>query len=105
MLPFTFNTTPTLIVGPGTLARIGEIAATRLGPRVLLVTDAGLVRAGLVGPALDHLARAGVAVEVYDQVVADPPEAVVLDAVDRARTFGAAAVIGLGGGSSLDVAK
>jgi len=105
MRPFTFNTTPSLIVGSGTLARIGEIAAMRLGPRVLVVTDAGLVRAGLVAPALDHLVRAGVRVDVYDEVVADPPETVVLNAANRARTFGAEAVIGLGGGSSLDVAK
>jgi alcohol dehydrogenase class IV len=84
---------------------LGEIAAQRLGPRVALVTDAGLVKAGLVGPALHSLEEAGVAVDVFDAVVADPPEDVVLAAVARARDFEARAVIGFGGGSSIDVAK
>ena len=105
MAGFTFNTTPSIVFAPGSLARIGEIAAVRLGSRILVVTDAGLVRAGLVAPALDALSGSGIAVEVFDQVVADPPEAVVLAAVDQARAFDATAVIGLGGGSSLDVAK
>jgi alcohol dehydrogenase class IV len=43
---------------------------------VLVVTDSGLVRAGVIEPALVSLHGAGVAVEVYDKVVADPPEAV-----------------------------
>lgn len=105
MAGFTFNTAPSIIFGAGSLSRIGELAATRLGPHVMIVTDAGLVRAGLIAPALAALHEAGIAVEVYDQVVADPPEAVVVEAVDRARGFGAEAIIGLGGGSSLDVAK
>ncbi|HEV2557801.1 MAG TPA: iron-containing alcohol dehydrogenase [Microvirga sp.] len=104
-MSFTFNTTPSVIFGAGTLSQIGALAATRLAQRVLVVTDAGLVRAGLVEPALSGLAAAEVAAATFDAVVADPPEAVVLDAVAQARSFDARAVIGLGGGSSLDVAK
>jgi alcohol dehydrogenase class IV len=100
---FTFNTTPSVIVGA--VARIGEIAASRLGRRILVVTDAGLVRAGLVAPALDALRAAGVEAAVFDAVVADPPESVVEAGVAAARAHGAEAVIGFGGGSSLDVAK
>lgn len=105
MAGFTFNTTPSVVFGAGAVARLGEIAAARLGPRVALVTDAGLVRAGLTAPALEALERAGVAAQVFDRVVADPPEAVVLEAAEAARAFQATGVIGLGGGSSLDVAK
>lgn len=105
MQPFTFNTAPSLIFGSGSIARIGEIAAQSLGPRVLLVTDAGLVKAGLLEKALHALEEAGVAADVFDGVVADPPEAVVLAGVDRAKAFEARAVIGFGGGSSIDVAK
>ncbi len=105
MPAFTFNTTPSVIVGSGTVARLGDIAAARLGSRVALVTDSGLVKAGLVAPALHALHEAGVAVDVFDGVVADPPEDVVLAAVARARDFAADAVIGFGGGSSIDVAK
>jgi alcohol dehydrogenase class IV len=105
MSAFTFNTTPSIVVGSGAVARLGEIAAARLGTRIALVTDAGLVRAGLIAPALDSLAAAGVAVDVFDAVVADPPEPVVLAAVARGRAFDAEGVIGFGGGSSIDVAK
>ncbi len=105
MSPFTFNTAPSLIFGSGTIAQLGEIAARRLGPRVVLVTDAGLVKAGLIEPALHALEEAGIAVDVFDGVVADPPEEVVLGAVARAKNFDARAVIGFGGGSSIDVAK
>jgi alcohol dehydrogenase class IV len=105
MRSFTFNTSPSVIFGSGSIGRIGEIAATRLGPYVMVVTDAGLVEAGLVAPVLDSLHRAGISAELYAEVVADPPEAVVLAAVAKARAFGAEGVIGLGGGSSLDVAK
>ncbi|WP_134500107.1 iron-containing alcohol dehydrogenase [Microvirga pakistanensis] len=105
MSPFTFNTAPSLVFGSGSVARIGEIAARQLGPRIVLVTDSGLVKAGLLDRALHALAEAGVAVHVFDGVVADPPEAVVLAAVERASAFEARAVIGFGGGSSIDVAK
>src|SRR3712207_5186439 len=105
MSPFTFNTAPSLVFGSGSIARLGEIVAQRLGPRVALVTDAGLVKAGLVAPALRALEEAGVAVDVFDAVVADPPEDVVLAAVQKAKAFDARAVIGFGGGSSIDVAK
>ena len=105
MSPFTFNTVPSLVVGSGSIARLGEIAAQRLGPRVLLVTDPGLVKAGLIAPALHTLEQAGIAVEVFDGVVADPPEEVVLAAAAKAKDFDARAVIGFGGGSSIDVAK
>ncbi|MCG7393553.1 iron-containing alcohol dehydrogenase [Microvirga sp. ACRRW] len=105
MQPFTFNTAPSLVFGSGAIARIGEIAARQLGPRIALVTDAGLVKAGLLEKALHALEEAGVAVDVFDGVVADPPEAVVLAAAAKAKAFDARAVIGFGGGSSIDVAK
>jgi hypothetical protein len=47
MAAFTFNAVPSIVFGPGCIARIGENAAL-LGPRAARVTDAGLVRAGLV---------------------------------------------------------
>lgn len=105
MTPFTFNTTSSIVFGAGSLARLGEIAAARLGGRVLVVTDKGLVAAGLVAPALRHLSQAGLATETFDAVEADPPERTVHTAVGVARSFGATGIVGLGGGSSMDVAK
>ncbi|HEX8417595.1 MAG TPA: iron-containing alcohol dehydrogenase, partial [Methylobacterium sp.] len=64
-----------------------------------------LVKAGLIAPILTDLAAHGFHVHVFDRVLPDPPEAVLLACVDEGRAAGADIVIGLGGGSSLDVAK
>ena len=101
--PFTFNTTPSLRMGAGLAGQIGEITRPICGDRVLLVTDPGMMATGLVQRATDGLRAAGVAVTLFDQVQADPPESIVLQAAEQAR--GATGVIGFGGGSSLDVAK
>ncbi len=103
--PFTFSTVQSIVFGEGAVADIGEIASRRGWRRVLLVTDRGLVSLGMIAPPLASLERAGVDVEVYSDVEADPPEQVVKTAAQAAAAHAADAVIGLGGGSSLDVAK
>ena len=91
--------------GSGSSLRLHEQCA-RLGVgRPLLVTDPGLVEIGLVEPVLAALAANGIEVALYDQVREDPPESVVLEAVDLARSSGVDGVIAVGGGSSMDVAK
>ena len=103
MNPFTFNTTPSLRMEAGLAGELGKITRPICGDRVLLVTDPGMMATGLVQQATDGLRAAGVAVTLFDQVQADPPESIVLHAAQQAR--GATGVIGFGGGSSLDVAK
>ncbi|HWA45080.1 MAG TPA: iron-containing alcohol dehydrogenase [Hypericibacter adhaerens] len=105
MKPFNFNTAPRIVFGEGSLARIGEITAAQLGKRVLLVTDPGLIKVGLIEPALMSLEAAGVAVSLFSDVEADPPEHVVMACTKVAQDLKAEGVIGLGGGSSMDVAK
>ena len=102
---FNFNTVPSIISAPGAIGRLGEIAAARLGARVLVVTDPGLVKLGVIKSGLEALEKAGVACAIFDQVEADPPDHCVLAATKAATDFGATGVIGFGGGSSLDVAK
>ncbi|WP_029363097.1 iron-containing alcohol dehydrogenase [Herbaspirillum lusitanum] len=105
MQTFEFQSPRSSLVGPGASARLGELAKG-LGCRsVLIVTDAGVEKAGLLKAAQDGLRTAGIAYAVYNGVQADPAEAVVLDAVAAATAIKADGVIGLGGGSSLDVAK
>lgn len=102
---FTFQTTPSLLVEAGGSAKIGEIFSG-LGCRsILIVTDRGIVEAGLLKPALAGLEAAGIGHALFTDVVADPPEPVVEAAVAAVRDAGADGVLGLGGGSSLDVAK
>lgn len=99
---FSFHTTAAIRFGPGQAARLAAIAGARLGPRILFVTDAGLMRLGLADPALEGL-RTEAEVTVFDAVEADPSRATLMAAVDAGRT--ATGVVGFGGGSPMDVAK
>jgi alcohol dehydrogenase len=104
---FGFSTVPAILSEPGASARLGQLVRERHPRvrRVLLVTDAGFLRTGLAELPKLSLEQEGMQVAVFSEVVADPPEAVVHGAVDFARRHGTELVIGLGGGSSMDVAK
>jgi len=105
MNPFTFNTSKSIQFGVGALDRIGDLVKAQIGDRVMLVTDPGMMSTGIVERALERLKAADVAVELFKDVEADPPEGVILQAVAQAREANVAGVVGLGGGSSLDVSK
>ncbi|MBP2536270.1 alcohol dehydrogenase class IV [Agrobacterium tumefaciens] len=63
------------------------------------------MKAGLAQPALAHLAETGAETSIFAGVIADPPEAIIHAALAQAIEFGVTGVLGIGGGSSLDVAK
>lgn len=102
---FTFNTTASVQFGAGALQQLGEITRKVMGARAFVVTDPGMVATGIVDRAMAILQDAGVVPTLYADVQADPPEAVIEQAAALARDAACEGVIGLGGGSSLDVAK
>ncbi|MGY6124334.1 iron-containing alcohol dehydrogenase [Paraburkholderia strydomiana] len=104
---FRFQTVPTLIVEFGAARRLGALLRAQFPAleRLCVVTDSFLHKSGLLDPALADLAAHGWNATVIDDVIADPPEHIVLEATARARSAGAEIVLGLGGGSSMDVAK
>lgn len=104
-MQFDFATTPRVLVRPGAMTDPGAWLLSLPGRRLFLITDPGLVKAGVVAPVVAALEAAGREVTVYQDVEADPPEARVLATVDAARAAGAELIIGLGGGSSMDTAK
>lgn len=107
MNPFRFQTVPTLVVEFGAARRLGAILREQFPAlkNVCVVTDGFLNESGTLVPALSDLSNHGWSVTVIDDVVADPPEHVVLAATERARQADVELVVGLGGGSSMDVAK
>lgn len=106
MRSFTFATVGWIAVDWGASRRLGELLAGWFRPRrLLIVTDKGLHRAGVLEPAKASLAACGFEMAIFDNVVADPPENVLMDCVALGRAAGAELVLGLGGGSSMDVAK
>lgn len=103
-MQFDFATTPQLIVRPGVMSRPQEWLPTG-ATRIFLITDPGLLQAGIVTPVAEALRQKGCIVTVYHEVEADPPEARVQSTVAAALAANAELIVGLGGGSSLDTAK
>jgi len=102
---WTFHTAGQLVFGRHAAARLGEIAG-RLGlRRVFVVTDPVLLKAGLVEPIHGPLSEAGVAVEVFSGGEPEPSLKAALAAAAAARDFRPDGVVGLGGGSNMDLAK
>ena len=73
--------------------------------RIAIITDAGIRSLGLLDAGLESLRSAGFDVLVFDEVVADPPEVIVVKGAQAVKSFGAGLVIGFGGGSPMDTAK
>lgn len=107
MRAFAFDTVASIVSEPGACARLGALVAERFPGvcRALLVTDAGFLRTGLLAAPQADLEGHDIATSVYAGVLADPPEAVVEEALAFARAHDVDLVIGIGGGSSMDVAK
>src|SRR5262249_42284676 len=102
---WTFHTAGQLIFGRGATDQLGDAAVRQGVRRMLVVTDANLLAAGLTEPVHTALSEAGVVVEVYSGGQPEPSTEVVLACVAAARAFRPDSVLGLGGGSNLDLAK
>jgi alcohol dehydrogenase len=91
--------------GPGTLARLGELAQELGASRTLLVTDPGLEAAGHPQRAQQSLKEAGLEVFVFDEVEENPTSRHVNIGVEFARPLGIDLIVSVGGGSAMDCAK
>ena len=102
---FLYSAVSDVLVGPDTSTQLGDLAAAMGIQRALIVTDPGIIKFGLLEGAVANLKANNIELSIYSDVVADPPESVVMDAVSSAQACGCDGVIGFGGGSSMDVAK
>lgn len=101
---FSIEMTP-ITFGPGAAEETGHHLA-RLGVRrALVVTDPGIVRAGIAERVLRSIGSAGVESILYDRARVEPTVRSLEDAAARAVEAKADGFVGLGGGSSIDTAK
>ena len=101
-----FKTVSDIRIAPGGAATLDMLVEGLCSNnRIAIVTDKGVRGLGLIDAGLDALESAGFDVQVFDQVIADPPDSIVLEIADDLRSFGAGLVIGFGGGSPMDTAK
>ncbi|HUH82633.1 MAG TPA: iron-containing alcohol dehydrogenase [Nitrososphaerales archaeon] len=102
-MKFSFFLPTRLSFGFGTVATVGSEARALGASRALLVTDKVMVKTGIAQRVSDSLD--GVAFDTYDEVEAEPRIEVAQSVADRVRSAGYDLVVGLGGGSSMDMAK
>jgi alcohol dehydrogenase len=91
--------------GPGVVQRLPEFVADLGFSRAFVVTDRGLRAVGIVDKVGKILDAAGVESAVYEDIGPNPSTVEIDRGAARAREFGPAAIIALGGGSPLDAAK
>ena len=103
---FTYNLTPSIKFGCRLASKIGEeLISVCAVKRVLIVSDSGVVAAGLADAVMASLKRNGFAVDLFNGLRGEASTAQIDAAAEMIRAVRPAAVIGLGGGSALDVAK
>ena len=105
--PSTFEVRPgpRLVVGSGSLRRLGTLARELGAGRALVVSDPGIVAAGHTAAALGRLAEAGVEAAVFSAFGENPTTDHIAAGAETARAFRPDLLVGLGGGSSMDCAK
>jgi alcohol dehydrogenase class IV len=101
---FTLEATP-LKYGPGASEEVGwELKRMGVG-RVMLLTDPGVVKAGITGRIVERIEAEGIEAEVWDSSRVEPTDDSLQAAADFARDGGFDGFVAVGGGSSIDTAK
>jgi alcohol dehydrogenase class IV len=102
---WTFHTAGQLLFGRDAVQQVGDVVRSLGGGRCLVVTDEILVTAGIAERVVNPLRAAGVDIEVFAGGEPEPRVSVAEECVAVGRAFKPDVVIGLGGGSNMDLAK
>jgi 4-hydroxybutyrate dehydrogenase len=101
----TWSFPTTIVFGAGALGTLADHVERIGGKRVLVVCDAGVVRAGLLERVKSVLDKASIPSAVFDKVDPNPVEKNVIEGVDAYKASGADLIVSVGGGSPLDTGK
>jgi len=94
-----------LIFGVGAVEKVGDMAKELGKSKALIITDKGIVGAGLLERVLTPLEQAGVKAHIFDQIEPNPRDHTVVKAFEFGKKKECDLIIGLGGGSPIDAAK
>src|SRR5690625_3450742 len=97
-----FNSTR-MVMGPGCVQQVPVELEKINAENIVIITDPGLVKAGVVEKLTDYLE--GFNYYVFDEVSPNPSVSSVDDAYHQVKKYDADIVLGIGGGSSIDTAK
>jgi len=96
---------PQMFSGPGSSLKLCEHIAKTGVKKLLVVTDAMLIKLGLLNPMLARLKELGVTTVIYDGVEPNPTIAQIETGLALLKREGCTAILAVGGGSSIDAAK
>lgn len=96
---------PTLLVGPGSSARLGQAVAGFGHSKILIVTDSIIAKLGLLKPLTDALTAGGAQYVVFDEITPDAPIPLIEKGIEFFKTHDCDAIVAFGGGSSMDASK
>jgi len=99
------RTTPRILMGSGAIRQIAQEVFSLNGKKILIITDKGLLKAGIIQMIETELRKSGVKYAIFDGVEPDPRYEIIKDCVDQIKRENINLVIGVGGGSSIDIAK
>ncbi len=99
---FDFRSPTQVVHGPGSRAQLADFI---VGEKALIVTDRGLVEAGVVGQVLSILDDASIEYELYAGALPNPPARCVHAGARLYHKAKCSAIVAIGGGSPMDVAK
>ena len=102
---WSFSTAGKIIFGLNTVRRLGQIIEQLDSQRVLIVTDQHLVAAGLLDRVRESLKEANIAFEVFKGGEPEPRIEAARACIEAARAAKPELIVGLGGGSNIDLAK
>ena len=102
---WNFYSTGRLFFGCGAVRELANLVRRFTAQRFLIVTDPALVSAGVVDRVRQPLIDAGHTVDVFDGGEPEPSIDVANTAIEHARSFAPDCIIGVGGGSNMDLAK
>jgi len=102
---FTITQPTRLMFGPGSVNNLAEMVRAEGGSKVFLVVDPGVKKAGLLKLIEAPLKKAKIPFEVYDRVDPEPGLKLADNGCKLAKKSGCDCVVGVGGGSAMDVAK
>ena len=103
--PLRIPARPEMVLGEGTVDDLPELVRRLGGDAAFVITDRGLVAAGVAGLVAGRLEAAGLRTGVHDGIGANPSAADVLAGSDALRAFGGCVIVAVGGGSPIDAAK
>lgn len=100
-----FKSIPKITMGTGAVSHLPSEVKALKGKKVLLVTDKGIISSGIFESVADILRNASIPFGVFDGVEPDPRYEIVEECVSSLKKLGADIIVGLGGGSPIDIAK